>query len=96
VVSTALDEVKSNFSDVCQIAGSHEEFIAQCRAAATEPDTARIQRGIELAARNTWESIVENMERHIADALGAREALFSAPTGTDAAGAHPLPVLKHV
>lgn len=34
VVSTALDEVKSNFASESRIAASHEEFIALCRAEA--------------------------------------------------------------
>lgn len=96
IVSSALDEVKTNFGTVCHIARSHDEFIAQCVTAATAPDAGRIQRGLDLATQNTWESIVEKMERHVAEAVAARDSILAAPTGTDACIAHPLTVLKHV
>jgi glycosyltransferase involved in cell wall biosynthesis len=71
VVSTALDEVKSNFKTVARIAGSHREFIAMCRREVDSPSQTRIERGLSLASENTWEAIVAKMERHVADALSA-------------------------
>ena len=97
VVSTALDEVKTNFGTVSGIAQSHEEFIELCKAAATSPDATLIQRGLDLASQNTWESIVGKMERHVAEAIAGREeSMLSESTGTDAVTAHPLSSLKHV
>jgi glycosyltransferase involved in cell wall biosynthesis len=72
VVSTALDEVKSNFSSVARIARSHSEFIAMCRREVETPSRSRIARGLKLAAENTWEAIVGKMEVHVANALSAR------------------------
>jgi hypothetical protein len=34
-----------------------------------KPDTEAIERGVEMARANTWESIVEKLENHIADAV---------------------------
>jgi glycosyltransferase involved in cell wall biosynthesis len=72
VVSTGIAEVKSNFKSVARIANSHKEFIAFCRREADAPSKVRINRGLKLAADNTWEAIVGKMERHIADALSAK------------------------
>lgn len=72
VVSTALDEVKSNFSSVARIGRSHAEFIRLCQSEVSAPSTSRIARGLRLAAENTWEAIVQKMEAHIADAAAAR------------------------
>jgi glycosyltransferase involved in cell wall biosynthesis len=69
VVSTALDEVKSNFASVARIARSHEGFISLCLREVESPSQTRIARGLKLAAENTWEAIVAKMEVHIADAL---------------------------
>jgi glycosyltransferase involved in cell wall biosynthesis len=72
VVSTALDEVKSNFASVARIAQSHDEFIALCVAEASSPSMARIRRGLRLAAENTWEAIAAKMEGHVADVFARR------------------------
>lgn len=72
VVSTALDEVKSNFGSVARIAGSPAEFIALCRREARSPSRLRIARGVRLAAENAWEANVAKMEAHIVEALVAR------------------------
>ncbi len=72
VVSTALDEVKSNFASVARVAKSHAEFIAMCHREVATPTRTRIARGLRLAADNTWEAIVAKLEQHVADALAAR------------------------
>ena len=82
VVSTALDEVKSNFASVARVARSHDEFIALCVAEAEAPSAQRIRRGLRLATENTWEAIAMKMEAHIADAIVARRVLASAESPT--------------
>lgn len=72
VISTALDEVKSNFATVARVAKSHEEFIAACGAEVDSPSQSRVRRGIKLAQENTWEAIAAKMEGHLADALALR------------------------
>jgi glycosyltransferase involved in cell wall biosynthesis len=72
VVSTALDEVKSNFGSVARVARNTAEFIALCRREVTAPSRTRIARGLRLAADNTWEAIVAKLEGHVAEALAAQ------------------------
>jgi glycosyltransferase involved in cell wall biosynthesis len=86
VVSTALDEVKSNFRSVARIAQSHGEFIQMCASEIASPSKSRIARGRKLAAENTWEAIVAKMEQHIADVFrcsadSAAEQNQTAPAG---------------
>lgn len=73
VVSTPIEDVVLQFSDVVEIGPSHNEFCACCRRAAETPNHDRIARGLAMAADNTWEAVVENLERHI------REFLASGP-----------------
>jgi glycosyltransferase involved in cell wall biosynthesis len=69
VVSTALDEGRTNFNTVSRVVGTHSEFIKMCKREVHSPDRARICRGLKLAADNTWEAIVAKMEEHIQDVL---------------------------
>jgi glycosyltransferase involved in cell wall biosynthesis len=80
VVSTALDEVKMNFGDVARIARSHDEFVALCAVEATKPSRSRIRRGLRLAAANTWEAIIAQMEQHIATVLSPGKPVRRAAT----------------
>jgi glycosyltransferase involved in cell wall biosynthesis len=72
IVSSAIYDVVKNFGSVVKVANSHEEFIRFCREAAERADEGAIQRGLEMASANSWESIVEKMEGHIAEALAAK------------------------
>ena len=69
VVSTALDEVRTNFSSISRVAGTHAEFIKMCRREVDSPAKLRIRRGLKLAAENTWEAITAKMEAHMEDVL---------------------------
>jgi len=76
VVSTAINEVRSNFSHVTRIARNQAEFIKLCRREAQSPSRLRVQRGIKLAAENTWEATTAKMDAHINEVLSRRrEAL---------------------
>ena len=81
VVSTAVEDVVLQFSDVCGVARSHEEFITFCQRAADQPDQAAIERGLALAGRNSWESIVARMEDLIEEALDTELATTAAASG---------------
>lgn len=72
IVSSAIYDVVKNFGSVVRVAKSHEEFIELCRAAAERPDKELIEKGLEMASANSWESIVEKMEGHIAQALARK------------------------
>jgi glycosyltransferase involved in cell wall biosynthesis len=71
VVSTALDEVRTNFGTVARVADTHAEFIQMCGQESSAPSRARIKRGLKLAAENTWEAIAAKMAAHIADVSAA-------------------------
>ncbi|HWF19541.1 MAG TPA: glycosyltransferase [Verrucomicrobiae bacterium] len=74
IVSSAVPDVVSNFSSVVKVASSHEEFVTLCREAVERSEPALIERGLKMAAGNTWDSIVAKMERHIDEALAAKRA----------------------
>lgn len=71
IISTAVADVVRNFGSVVKIARTPEEFIAQCRETLEQPDPQAIARGLQMVAENSWDSIVERLENHIADALAA-------------------------
>jgi len=72
IVSSAVADVVTNFGAVVSIARSHDEFIALCRDAISQADPARLEAGMKQAADNSWDSIVAQLEKHIADALAAK------------------------
>ncbi len=72
IVSTPVEDVVLQFSGIVKIGQSPKEFIDLCAAAVQTPDAVCIRRGREMADRNSWESIVEAMEGHIADAMTAK------------------------
>jgi glycosyltransferase involved in cell wall biosynthesis len=69
IVSSAVPDVVSNFSSVVKVASSHEEFIQFCREAVATPDQSAIQRGVEMAEQNSWDSIVAKLEEHVRHVL---------------------------
>ena len=73
IVSTRIEDVVLQFSDIVSIASSHDEFIAMCERAIARPDAAQIRRGLQVAQGNSWEAIVTRMEGHIADVLIKRQ-----------------------
>jgi glycosyltransferase involved in cell wall biosynthesis len=72
IVSTAVPDVVSNFSNVVHIANSTEEFIQLCRKESLDPDAQAVTRGIQMAEENQWEAIVQKLEGHIDDVLKSR------------------------
>ena len=72
IVSTPVEDVVLQFSAVVKISKDSADFVALCKEAAARPDAVCIKRGREMAQRNSWESIVEAMEGHIADAIEAK------------------------
>ena len=73
IVSSAVADVVTNFGNVVKIARSHEEFISLSREAIAKADTTRIEAGLKQAAENSWDSIVAQLEQHIADALAKKQ-----------------------
>jgi glycosyltransferase involved in cell wall biosynthesis len=75
IVSTAIEDVVLQFSDVVKIAASPDGFVQLALGAAANPDSDAALRGTRLAERNSWESIVEQMKAHIADVLDTKAAI---------------------
>jgi len=73
IVSSAVADVVTNFGAVVKIARSHEQFISLCREAIEKPDTEAIAAGLAQAADNSWDSIVVQLENHIAKAIGQKQ-----------------------
>jgi glycosyltransferase involved in cell wall biosynthesis len=75
IVSTPVEDVVAQFSDVITIARDDSSFANACERAAAQPNAIQIERGLQLAQRNSWESIVARLEQHIEEALRSRRAL---------------------
>jgi glycosyltransferase involved in cell wall biosynthesis len=75
IVSTAIEDVILQFSEVVDVAHSRAEFISACERALAKPNVGAIERGLELAGRNSWEAIVERLKGHIEDVLQTRREL---------------------
>jgi glycosyltransferase involved in cell wall biosynthesis len=93
VVSTALNEVRTNFKNVARIAETHERFIQMCSEEIEMPSRMRIARGLQLAQRNSWERIVAEMEKHVAAAMDARRSASASAT-TPASALNPAAALQ--
>ena len=80
IVSTAIEDVIVQFEDVVKVARTPEDFVFRCARSARIPNVVAIRRGLKLAKANTWESIVSQLESHVADVLANRRSM-----ATDAA-----------
>jgi glycosyltransferase involved in cell wall biosynthesis len=74
IVSTAVPDVVSNFSEAVNIAISQDCFVEMCIRALSNPDEEAIQRGLNMADNNQWDAIVAKLEGHIEDALKKKAA----------------------
>jgi glycosyltransferase involved in cell wall biosynthesis len=75
IVSTAIEDVVRQFGEIISIAWSAEEFIEQCAAAIARPDAKGIELGLKMARRNSWESVVLQLEKHIEDVFITKRAI---------------------
>jgi glycosyltransferase involved in cell wall biosynthesis len=71
IVSTAVPDVVHNFTPIVRVARSQAEFVSLTASAAAVPDRQLISQGIERARAASWESIVGQMRRIIAEATEA-------------------------
>ncbi len=74
IVSTAIADVVRNFGAVVKIAKTPGDFLNLCHETLKKPEPQAIQRGLQLVADNSWDSIVARLEGHIADALAKTPA----------------------
>ncbi|PYK13902.1 MAG: glycosyltransferase family 1 protein [Verrucomicrobia bacterium] len=75
IVSTAVEDVVAQFSQIITVAENAREFAKACERLAVQPEPRRIEHAVALAARNSWESIVARLERHIEQGLRSQRAL---------------------
>ena len=75
IISTAVEDVVAQFSKVITIAENARQFAEACKRVAAQPEPWRIEHGLALAARNSWESIVGRLEQHIEEAIRSQRAL---------------------
>lgn len=74
VVSTALDEVRTNCSEAVCIGRTHREFIEMAVQEATSPSPERVAAGLELSARNGWDAITSQLSQHIERTLARKHS----------------------
>ncbi len=75
IVSTGVEDVVLQFSEVVRIASRHEEFIAACEESVVQPNARRIRAGMKMARGNSWESIVAQLEKHVEDVLNLKRSV---------------------
>lgn len=69
VVSTAVEDVVRNFGEFVNVAKSPEEFVRKCEETCRTQNQEVIDRGLTVAARNSWDAIVAELEEHIRTAI---------------------------
>ena len=72
VVATAIADVIQNFGSAISVAHSHQEFILACEKALESPNKELIRKGLDLAEKNSWDSIVGKMLNIVYDAIARR------------------------
>lgn len=72
IVSTPVEDVVAQFSDIVKISHTSAEFVRHCLEQVATPDQASVKRGLALAKRNSWEAIVTAMEERIDEAIESK------------------------
>jgi glycosyltransferase involved in cell wall biosynthesis len=80
IVSTPIEDVVRQFEDVVEVAATADEFVTACRRAAESPNRLGVRRGLKLASRNSWDSIVQKLETHVLEIINSGRSI-----ATDAA-----------
>ncbi|MCB2156592.1 glycosyltransferase [bacterium] len=75
VVATAIPDLKQFYSDVLYLAEDSDQFIAGCEAALANEgeDEERLERGLQMARKASWDGVVGRMEELINEAIAHRE-----------------------
>lgn len=75
IVSTPVPDVVSNFASVVKISRDSDEFVEICANQVTQADQIAVERGLKMAADNTWDAIVAKLERHVEEALARKSVI---------------------
>lgn len=73
IVSTPVRDVVRQWSDIVHIAKTADEFVMAAQKALENPDRERIDKGLALARKSSWESTVAEMQRLIREAITKKE-----------------------
>lgn len=73
IVSTPVKDVVRQWSDVVYLAKTAEEFVAAAQKALEHPDRERLDKGLAMAKKSSWEVTVADMQRLIREAIGKKE-----------------------
>lgn len=77
ILSTPVPDVVSNFASVVTISESSADFVALAKCMTEQLDQIAVERGLKMAADNTWDAIVVKLEKHIEEAIARKTALLS-------------------
>jgi glycosyltransferase involved in cell wall biosynthesis len=80
IVSTAIDDVVLQFSEVVKVGRTLKEFVEMCRRATESPDPVAVRHGLKLAGENSCDSIVRQLDGHVLDVVNRKRSV-----ATDAA-----------
>ena len=74
VVATAIPDLKQFYADVLYLAEDHDQFVAACEAALGNEgdDEERLDRGLDMARKSSWDGVVGRMEELINEAIARR------------------------
>lgn len=75
IVSTPVPDVVRNFGEVISIGQHADDFIARCRKALERSDPDALQRGLQMAKENSWDSVVASLEKNVTDTLARKGEL---------------------
>jgi glycosyltransferase involved in cell wall biosynthesis len=71
IISTPVKDVVRQWSEIVHIVRNADEFVATVENWLRNPDRARIDRGLELAKKCSWESTVQSMQKLIKEAISS-------------------------
>ncbi|HEX8324749.1 MAG TPA: glycosyltransferase, partial [Tepidisphaeraceae bacterium] len=69
IVSTPVKDVVRQYTDIVSLANTPEQFAEAAWQALSNPDPKKIQAGLDLAKKNSWEGHVASMRGNIKDAI---------------------------
>ena len=73
IVSTPVRDVVRQWSDIVYLAKNAGEFVKAAEDALKNPRGERVQRGLELAKKCSWESTVATMQQLIKEAISEKD-----------------------
>lgn len=75
VVSTPVPDVVSNFASVVKISANSDDFLAICAQQIDQIDQVAVERGLKMAADNTWDAVVSKLEKHVEEVLARKSVI---------------------